>query len=212
MSLFLLRTSRDWIWIEFITSLATHPSLFLSMLLNSFSMCSRSPLNSSNVTFWSRFQPFVLKKSSTSALGSNYFIIMWAIIIFWTFLVFAKKLFTNSIFTEMISLQNEKCSKDNDSTHSICTEMCHRGTRDNKWNNDFKILWIFQMPFSVWSGIGYILATSSTYSVVGTPEELRTLYHSSFVRLPFLSLSDFLKYLFTCIDKKYLDNMCIFKR
>ena len=57
-----------------------------------------------------------------------------------------------------------------------------------------------------------LLATSSTYSVVGTPEELRTLYHSSFVRLPFLSLSDFLKYLFTCIDKKYLDNMCIFKK
>ena len=108
--------------------------------------------------------------------------------------------------------KNEKCSKDNDSTHSICTEMCHRGTRDKKWNNDFKILWISQMPFSVWSGIGYILATSSTYSVVGTPEELRTLYHSSFVRLPFLSLSDFLKYLFTCIDKKYLVNMCILKR
>ena len=209
MSLFLLRTSRDWIWIEFITSLATHPSLFLSMLLNSFSMCSRSPLNSSNVTFWSRLQPFVLKKSSTSALGSNYFIFMWAIIIFWTFLVFAKKLFTQELFArwqKWFLCKNEKCLKDNDSTHSICTEIFHRGTLDNKWKkNGFKIHWIAQMLFFSLIRLRILFATSSTYSVVGTPEELRTLYHSSFVRLSFLSLSALSKYLFTCIGKKYLD-------
>merc|ERR1712004_218879 len=52
---------------------------------------------------------------------------------------------------------------------------------------------------SFWSkSRSIVLKKSSTSaSVVGTPEELRTLYHSSFVRLSFLSLSALSKYLFT---------------